>query len=721
MSFFSWLRNRNAGSTSRRRQSRSYRPRCEMLEARDLLAAVIVTNVTDELNGDTSSIAALMSRPGADGISLREAILASNETAGANNITFDPVTSGLPILLTHDHLEIKHAVTITGLGAANTTVNGQGNSRIINVAPALDGVAFDVTLDGLTLTSGGKAYEGGAIRTSQTGTLLTVKNSIISNNRVHSSIFNNYVNGGGIWSYGPLTVINSTVSGNSADDSGGGIYSQGVVTVIDSTISGNSAGGGQGGGIASSRTVIISNSTISDNRADGGGGGIAARNVTISNSTVSRNSSDWAGGGIYARRGDIVTISGSTISDNYSGYGGGIFGDDLTVITVINSTITGHRLAEYGGGIFSFGVVNVNNSTISGNSASFGGGIFVEGTLTLHNSIVAGNVDVGGNESWNGYEDADSPDLYGLYGIVTLTNSLIGDNSRTGLDPTLDGMPDIDGNLIGTATAPINPLLGPLANNGGPTQTMALLTGSPALNAGNNRLTVNVDGVPLLFDQRGPGFARISGGNVDMGAYELQVNAAPTITAPAAQTAYEDVTKPISGLSVGDSDGDNLTVTLQVGHGSLNLSNTVGLNVAGNGSGSVTLVGSVANLNAALAGLVYCGGLNFSGDDMLAITASDGSLMSSNRVALTVRSAGRQALDLQTQLTALWGAGVLNRGQSNSMFSKLNLNGNNGDAGKVTSLLNEINAMFNAGNLSQDQADALTATAKILRTSLTRR
>ena len=201
----------------------------------------------------------------------------------------------------------------------------------------------------------------------------------------------------------------------------------------------------------------------------------------------------------------------------------------------------------------------------------------------------------------------------------------------------------------------------------------------------------------------------------------INVNEAPTITLPPTQTAAEDADLAIRGLSVGDPDGDNLTVALQVSHGKLSLGSTAGLSVVGNGSGAVTLTGSLADLNTALDSLLYRGALNYGGADTLSITASDGSLNSSDSVAITVRSAAQQAADLQAQVNALLNAGVLNKGQANSLNVKLDLQGNDGDIGKVQSFLNEVAADLNAGILTQAQASLLLTQGNLMLTSLTRR
>jgi hypothetical protein len=134
-------------------------------------------------------------------------------------------------------------------------------------------------------------------------------------------------------------------------------------------------------------------------------------------------------------------------------------------------------------------------------------------TLALDHSIVADNSD----------SSDYGPDLYQVFtGILTANYSLIGDS--TGSAPVNVG----GTSLIGTAAAPIDPMLGALADNGGPTMTHALLAGSPAIDAGDPSAAAGIDGIPA-FDQRGDGFTRVYGDDIDMGALESQ----PIIMPPA--------------------------------------------------------------------------------------------------------------------------------------------------------------------------------------------
>jgi hypothetical protein len=158
--------------------------------------------------------------------------------------------------------------------------------------------------------------------------------------------------------------------------------------------------------------------------------------------------------------------------------------------------------SDGGGAIFqgTYGSLVVNNSTIAGNqlgNSGHGGGLdLTNGATILYDTIVAGNL-----------RDSAGDDVYGLLDTVDSLHNLIGDGTGTFL---VDGY---NGNQVGTHDDPIDPLLGPLQDNGGPTWTMALLSGSPALAAGD------IDGVPAT-DQRG--FPRVVDGQVDIGAYEVQ-------------------------------------------------------------------------------------------------------------------------------------------------------------------------------------------------------
>jgi hypothetical protein len=223
--------------------------------------------------------------------------------------------------------------------------------------------------------------------------------------------------------------------------------------------------------------------------------------VTLTNSTVSGNSTagNFAkGGGIYARTG-AVTLTGSTVSGNQvtgiNSEGGGVFLDD-SVVTIVNSTVTGNSASRVGGGL---GVL------------AYG----LDKKLTIHNSIIAGNT------------DASDPDFTAPSNPATnleVRHSLIGRSDGTTLTATAGTTPGANGNLIGgnTIATRIVPGLGSLANNGGPTQTHALLINSPAFNRGSNALAAG-----LTDDQRGAGFARTRFGIVDIGALESAVLDSP--------------------------------------------------------------------------------------------------------------------------------------------------------------------------------------------------
>src|SRR5208337_1462029 len=232
----------------------------------------------------------------------------------------------------------------------------------------------------------------------------------------------------------------------------------------------------------------------------------AQRNETGSPETTSKtlsiatshqpSSALYTGGGVYNYFG-TTTLTDCTVSGNSAGDGGGglICGDGT--ITLTDSTISGNYAGFNGGGLENAtGTTTLTDVTVSGNSARvIGGGLWSDGTTTLTNTIVAENT-----------ATTSGPDALGAF--ASQGNNLIGKT---------DGSSGwVSSDLTGTIAQPLNPLLAPLGNYGGPTQTMALLPGSPAINAGDNSL------IPagLTTDQRGPGFPRIVGGTVDIGAFE---------------------------------------------------------------------------------------------------------------------------------------------------------------------------------------------------------
>ena len=267
---------------------------------------------------------------------------------------------------------------------------------------------------------------------------------------------------------------------------------------------------------SSGATVTINNLTVTN----GNGGGILVYDsiLNLNNSTVSNNSA-ISGAGICITPSGLVgtaNVSNCTISGNTAtSIGGGIYsaidgsGTACGILTLTNSTLSGNS-APTGGGLAAYctgaGSVTITNSTLSNNTAnaSSGGGIYNEAYIKLINSIVANNT--GG-------------DIVNLGSTTDAQYSLI-----------KEGLSNING--VNSSNLTGDPLLGPQQDNGGPTQTIALLPGSPAINAGNNALAVDQNNQPLATDQRGPGFPRISpsNGTVDIGAFELQCINNPVVT-----------------------------------------------------------------------------------------------------------------------------------------------------------------------------------------------
>jgi CSLREA domain-containing protein len=462
---------------------------------------------------------------------------------------------------------------IYNAGAATvTTSTFSGNSAYDGYSGGGGGIfnyVGTLTVSNGTLTGNSASY-GGGIENNR-GTLM-VNNSALSGNS--ASYY-----GGGIYNYyrGTVTVSNSALSGNSSTyNATGGIYNDldGTLTVTNSTFSGNSAVGA--GGIENRGTLTVSNSTFSGNSAYGGdaGGIYNDGTATVSNSTLSGNSAlrsvltlgSGGGGGIY-NNGGTLTVSNSTLSGNsvVRGDGGGI--SNVGTLTVSNSTLSGNSAdSGYfgGGGIFDYvGTVTVTNSTLSGNSAPSGGGIYnYVGTLTVSNSTLSGN-------SAGGYYGGGG--IYNYFSL-TLNNSIVA-NSPAGGDTV--GSFTGSNNLFGLVP------LGPLQDNGGPTQTQEPFD-PRAIDGGDNAL------VPagVITDQRGAGFPRVFNGTVDIGAFEVQSLAQASITAVSASPSTS-----VSGQSVTFT----ATVTPQAGGPISTATGSIQFEIDGSDFGSsVPLVNGIA-------------------------------------------------------------------------------------------------------------------------------
>ncbi len=396
--------------------------------------------------------------------SLREAISAINPNTGGT-INFDPSVTGT-ITLTSGELDLAYGMTIAGPGAMNLTVSGNGASRVFNIA-----AGATVTISGLSIASGVNQGASGAGTANGNGAP---------------------ARGGGIFNAGNLALVNCTVTQNQAigGDSapnyadsgygaGGGIYSEGVLAVTNCTLSFNSASSGDAGGQVGA--------------AEGGGiyfGSGALVNCTIASNSVSGGSSEFGnggdchGGGLYVVDTGIpneVTLLSCTISGNNSTGGDSPFG--------------GFAGGGWGGGI-----------DIDGNASPV-----VQNTLVSGNSLVAGMA----NE-----DNSFIPVLLtgtNVYGSVFSGGfNLIGQSDgSSGWIASGNGA-----DLLGT-TAALDPLLGQLQNNGGPTPTMALAASSAAVDQGYSfGLTTDQRGLQRPYNFLGQSYPP-GGDGSDIGAFEL--------------------------------------------------------------------------------------------------------------------------------------------------------------------------------------------------------
>ena len=383
---------------------------------------------------------------------------------------------------------------------------------------------------------------GGALHITGAGSAEFVA-TMVSNNVAFSE-------GGGLWnsSTGTLIVDGGSITGNIArgalaDNGGGGVFSDGgATTITDAIISNNSAIGaaGSGGGVFANGTTMfsISGTTISNNTAQRAGGGIEvlAGAITIDLTTFQSNEvarSPGNGGALHTSGAGTVTISNSDVSGNRAGNeGGGLWNSGVGTLTVTTTTIDGNVTPGNGGGVYqqagASGVTTIEQSTLEANSASqSGGGVFAEGaTMTITNSTLSGNTARFGGGGAAGTADvtvASSTIAFNTASSrgggfsnddqtarVKLDNTIVSDNSSP-RGAQLGGFFRSEGNILvesltGAGVQNQGPtdiygqsaMLDALADNGGPTETHALMAGRPAIDAGDTDRMVDQRGEPRM-------------------------------------------------------------------------------------------------------------------------------------------------------------------------------------------------------------------------------
>jgi len=509
--------------------------------------------------------------------SLREATLYANGTAepdcasaAASGTTTIDVPAGVYIL-TGGPLSLTGNASISGAGAATTTISGGGVSQVLAVFSGAR-----VSVSGVAVTGGqsGAAcsgnmcvglglpvfgFPGGGIINNGT---LTLTGVIVSGNRTGAGATNPTCSdnhggctagdggdGGGISNTGTLTIAGSTITGNSTGSGGAGNMG------LPAGGGGGSGHGGNGGGISNTGTLTITNSTIAGNTTGvGGDGARGGDGVSGAIGGAGSNGGAAGSGGGIENTGQLV-ISGSTIAGNRTAAGGhGGNGGDIGAGPGPGSGGVGGQGGS-GGGIDSSTDMTLSNSTIVGNVAATSGGPGSDGAPDgrLVGSTPPGNgggieqramgttlthVTIASNSA-----PGTGGGIDGHGGTITAANSIVASNAGSAPSQNCAGVvTDQGGNVeFGSSSCPggflrADPKLATLADNGGPTQTIALEPGSAAI----HRVRTCV----LSIDQRGAG--RPVGAACDSGAYQVAPPSLRGISASVASTTNATISATVN-------------------------------------------------------------------------------------------------------------------------------------------------------------------------------
>jgi hypothetical protein len=491
-----------------------------------------------------------------------------------------------------------HAATIT-VANGEVAINDNG---LCSLREAIDNANFDFALyddcaagsgaDIISLPTNGSfaitnsyTYFLGNTGLPVVTTTITIAGNGSTIDRDSGTNFRLLVVNGATGANGNLTLNDLTLTdGALPSDTGGGavLNNLATLTINDSTLSGHSGTNSQGGGAihANGGTTTINNSTLHSNQAgnSGGGGGIYANNsatVNVTDSTIRNNTAaNTSGGGIRLNftGTNVLNVTGSTVNNNSANGGGGIAHGSGSA-TITNSTISANTSQSNGGGIDAASATfTLNNVTVTGNTAGAGGGgggggVYSNATLNLNRSLISGNFGPTGYDSGyelvgNGTENANN---YNVFGRSDITNNRAFAYSFTPGANDYLATSDNDGAGPDAPTAIGNILNTTLANNGGPTNTHALVAGSPSVDLAPSTActAAPVSGVDQRGDPRNvDGNGAASANECDAGAFEYDPPPPPTgdivivkEADPADNTPFdftEDIPGPGNGFTLTD-------------------------------------------------------------------------------------------------------------------------------------------------------------------------
>jgi uncharacterized repeat protein (TIGR01451 family)/CSLREA domain-containing protein len=541
-------------------------------------------------------------------------------TISASVLTANSSENGGGVIYSDSHA----TTTSVSNSVLNSNVSQDNNGGAISV------LAGALTLSGDAIENNWDFDDGGAVYDDESGDTagaVTITDTTFSGNGSDDP-------GGALYlqDAGAASISGSSFSDNNAnDDEGGAIYadSSGAITLSDSSFTDNSSGGSESGGAiyTDGTDLTISSSQFTGNAASEDGGAIYLKGTSntasesITSSSFTGNAAgDDEGGAIYDDEG-ALTITGSTMSQNLAYYGGAIYYDSNDALTLTNDTLDSNQ-AEDGGGLYfdaaaSSGSIALLNDTIAHNTGWEGGGIFgTQQTNSIENTIVADNTGQASAGPGGG-------DCYEAAGTADKGNNIDSDGTCFGGDSSsLNDQTSVD------------PLLGPLSDNGGPTETDALLTGSPAIGKANGSACPTTD-------QRG--VARSSTA-CDVGAYQTgPTDLGITVTGTATARVGGLVTDRFTLTNGGANPATGVTFTDTLPSG---VSYFAASSSQGTCSGTTTVTCNLGSIDSSKTGTVTAATVTIT-----FVPGSAGSVVNKGTVATTETNTGTSSASATTTVS----------------------------------------------------------------------